>query len=281
MHWFKHDADASQDAKLQNVLLDYGLEGYGLYWYCLELIVGKIDVDNITFELEHDARIIARNTGSTAQKVEEMMRYFVSQGLFESGDQGRVTCLKLAKRLDKSMTSNHKMRELIDKIRGKSHDAIMISHDDGMINPDAVMQDKIRIDKNRIENTIDDSSESPELVVKKKKSKPTAFDDLTVSYQEKAFNVFWDKVEKKRTGKADALKAFLELTKGCSDDETDFRLSVICNWYDLYLAEDESRLLAENKKYLKGAGAWMREKPWQADKEALARFKAEYYGESK
>ena len=128
---------------------------------------------------------------------------------------------------------------------------------------------------------IDDSSESPELVVKKKKSKPTAFDDLTVSYQEKAFNVFWDKVEKKGTGKADALKAFLELTKGCSDDETDFRLSVICNWYDLYLAEDESRLLAENKKYLKGAGAWMREKPWQADKEALARFKAEYYGESK
>ena len=110
MHWFKHDADASQDAKLQNVLLDYGLEGYGLYWYCLELIVGKIDVDNITFELEHDARIIARNTGSTAQKVEEMMRYFVSQGLFESGDQGRVTCLKLAKRLDKSITNNHKKR---------------------------------------------------------------------------------------------------------------------------------------------------------------------------
>lgn len=131
------------------------------------------------------------------------------------------------------------------------------------------------------ENTIVDSGDSPELVIKKKKSKPTAFDDLTVSYQEKAFNVFWDKVEKKRTGKADALKAFLELTKGCSDDETDFRLSVICNWYDLYLAEDESRLLAENKKYLKGAGAWMREKPWQADKEALARFKAEYYGESK
>jgi hypothetical protein len=38
-------------------------------------------------------------------------------------------------------------------------------------------------------------------------------------------------------------------------------------------------LLPENKKYLKGAGAWMREKPWQADKQALAQFKSEYFGE--
>ncbi len=71
MKWVQHDTDANQDAKLQNVLLDYGLEGYGLYWYCIELIAQKVDKDNITFELEHDARIIARNVGSTPQKVEE------------------------------------------------------------------------------------------------------------------------------------------------------------------------------------------------------------------
>ena len=90
MKWFKHDSDASQDNKLQNVLLDYGLEGYGLYWHCLELIAGKVDSDNVTFELEHDARVIARNVGCTPQKVEEMMRYFVNVGLFENAD-GVVT----------------------------------------------------------------------------------------------------------------------------------------------------------------------------------------------
>jgi len=124
-----------------------------------------------------------------------------------------------------------------------------------------------------------DSVESPDLVSKKKKPKPTAFDDLTVSYQERAFNVFWKEVEKKKSAKADALKAFLELTKDLDNEKVDFALNVICHWYDLYLAEDESRLLPENKKYLKGAGVWMREKPWQADKEALAKFKADYYGE--
>lgn len=84
------------DAKLQEVLLDYGLEGYGLYWYCLELIAGNVEADNLTFELEHDARIIARNTGSTVQKVEEMMGRFSSLGLFENSN-GQITCLKLSK----------------------------------------------------------------------------------------------------------------------------------------------------------------------------------------
>lgn len=142
MRWIKHDTDANQDAKLQNVLLDYGLEGYGLYWYCIELIAGKVDKDNITFELEHDARIIARNVGSTAQKVEEMMRYFVELGLFEDS-QGTITCLKLARRLDKSMTSNPEMRQLIENI--KSHDSIMTQSE-------KPMQDKIRLEKTRVDN---------------------------------------------------------------------------------------------------------------------------------
>ena len=96
MKWFKHEASANMDAKLQEVLLDYGLEGYGLYWYCLELIAGNVEADKLTFELEHDCRIIARNTGSTAQKVQEMMTSFIKVGLFEES-QGRITCLKLAK----------------------------------------------------------------------------------------------------------------------------------------------------------------------------------------
>lgn len=144
MKWFKHDADANADAKLQNVLLDYGLEGYGLYWYCIELIAGNVDVDNLTFNLEHDARIIARNTGSTLQKVEEMMKYFVKIGLFECSENV-ITCFKMAKRLDKSMTSNPAMRELIHKLKSENHDGIMTESD-------SIMQDKIRLDKSRRDN---------------------------------------------------------------------------------------------------------------------------------
>ena len=99
MKWFKHDTDANMDAKLQEVMLDYGLEGYGLYWYCIELIAQRVNGDNLTFELEHDCRIIARNTGSTPQKVEQMMKSFIGLGLLNA-DNGHVFCLKLASRCD-------------------------------------------------------------------------------------------------------------------------------------------------------------------------------------
>ena len=162
MHWFKHDTDANADNKLQNVLLDYGLEGYGLYWYCIELIAGRVDKDKFTFELEHDARIIARNTGSTPQKIEEMMRYFVKIGLFENSD-GVITCLKLAKRLDKSMTSNPEMRKIIEQLKlnkeTKNHDGIMTQSCESLTESEKVMQDKIRLDQIREEETREENKD--------------------------------------------------------------------------------------------------------------------------
>ena len=130
------------DAKLQEVLLDYGLEGYGLYWYCIELIAGKVGAENLTFSLEHDARIIARNTGSTPQKITEMMTRFIDLGLFEDNG-GLVTCMRLAKRLDKSMTSNPEMRMAIEGIR-KNHDSVMTKSG-------KVMQEENRLEEKRRE----------------------------------------------------------------------------------------------------------------------------------
>lgn len=146
MDWFKHDSNANLDEKLQEVLLDYGLEGYGLYWYCIELIVGKTNTDNITFELKHDARIIARNTGSTPQKVEEMMKRFVTLGLFENKD-GKITCLKVAKRLMTSATSNPQMRTMIQNIKSSQSVEIPSCHRHDDVMPDKIRLDKIRLDK--------------------------------------------------------------------------------------------------------------------------------------
>ena len=154
MEWFRHDSNANLDEKLQDVLLDYGLEGYGLYWYCIELIVGKVSADNITFELKHDAKVIARNTGSTPQKVEEMMKRFISVGLFEN-DNGKITCLKVAKRLMSSATSNPKMRGLIQDIKQHYDTAIDTDRHDAIMTPsDFITADKNRIEQNRKENPL-------------------------------------------------------------------------------------------------------------------------------
>lgn len=115
----------------------------------------------------------------------------------------------------------------------------------------------------------------------KKNNKTRSFEPSNnLTSAQVAFNVFWDSVEARRVGKAEALKAFEKYTDGKSDDEIEFILNVICHWYDLYLKEDESRLLPENKKYLKHASTWLNSEPWKADPAAYLEFKKQYYGET-
>lgn len=152
MKWFRHDSSANMDAKLQSILLDYGLEGYGLYWYCLELISSKISSTNITFQLEHDARIIARNTGSSAKKVEEMMNKFIELELFESTN-GFVTCYRMAKRLEQSMTGNSNMRLIIKELKDNNNKV--------MTQSDKVMQEETRSEEIRLDKKKIKSKSSP------------------------------------------------------------------------------------------------------------------------
>lgn len=148
MKWFKHDTDASIDAKLQELLLDYGASGYGLYWYCVELIAQNINDSNITFELEHDARIIARNLNLTVQETKDMMQKMINLELFSISKNNKLACYALANRLDQSMTSSPKFRNLISRIKENSHDFIMTK---STISHDKVMQEEKRREKKRKE----------------------------------------------------------------------------------------------------------------------------------
>lgn len=112
MKWFKHQTDAHSDAKLEKVLMRYGAEGYALYWYCLELIAGKVDATNFTFELEHDADLLAYRLRIDSKRVEEMMHFMCNLGLFENSG-GRITCLKLAQQLDERWTRSAELKAVI------------------------------------------------------------------------------------------------------------------------------------------------------------------------
>lgn len=131
MQWFKHDTKAHTDARIKKLVLRHGAEGYAVYFHCLELIAGDIAENNLTFELEHDAEIIADNLKITStqevaaiDKVNDIMMYILELGLFESSDN-RIFCFKLLKRLDQSMTGNNHMRKLISDAKELNHDVIM------------------------------------------------------------------------------------------------------------------------------------------------------------
>lgn len=175
MRWFKHDSDASADAKLKRVRMKYGMAGYGLYWYCLELIAMGVEANKLTFELEHDAEIIAHDTGINYAVVQEMMVYMCDLGLFENTD-GRITCLKMASRLDQSMTSNPAMRKVISGI--KNHDPVM------MASSEPVTEScKNRREEKRVEEKREDKGQ------KRKRFTPPAVGEVVAYVAEKNLTV--------------------------------------------------------------------------------------------
>ena len=144
MRWFKHDSSAHRDAKLKKVKRKYGITGYGLYWYCLELIAGNVDRKNITFELEDDAEEISEEWCLDQLKVQEMMRYMVDLKLFEENN-GRITCLKIAHRLDDTTSRNPEIRKLLNLSQIKTASE----------NPEETSDrlDKTRLDETRLDQT--------------------------------------------------------------------------------------------------------------------------------
>ena len=116
MKWFKHDSDAHIDAKLEKLIMEYGAEGYGIYWYCLELISGKLSAEKITFELEHDAEIIGHRMKVDQIKVENIMKFMIKLGLFSQSNEN-IFCYALAKRIESSMAKNPQLKDIIDNIK--------------------------------------------------------------------------------------------------------------------------------------------------------------------
>lgn len=164
MQWFKHDTNATMDFKIKKLLIRYGAIGYAVYFHCLELIADTVDVNNITFELEHDSEIIAddlRIKGtpekSGRELVEEIMRYMVELNLFQE-DNGHIFCFKMLKRIDTSMTSNAKFREVINEAK-KNHDAVMITSDSVM--QDKIRQEEKRKEKKRLEENKEEGEQAP------------------------------------------------------------------------------------------------------------------------
>lgn len=142
MKWFKHDSDANTDTKLKKVRHKYGIQGYGLYWYCLELIAGSISKQNISFELEEDAEIIALEWSLDQLKVQEIIGYMVEIELFDVASNNRVRCLKLAKRLDDTNAKNPEIKAVINRINSES------------VGETPSKSDQTRLDKTRLDKTI-------------------------------------------------------------------------------------------------------------------------------
>jgi hypothetical protein len=227
MKWFKHDSDSSNDAKLKKLRLKYGAQGYGIYWYCLELIARNVEKHNLTFELEHDAELIADDFKLSSDLVQHIMTYMVELGLFEESN-GMITCLKMASRTDEYT------QKLLQSIKKYPDNITTLSAQS--------LTKSVLIEENRIEEIILDKKE--------KTIKTEVLEDY--------FEDFWYKYPKK-VGKEAARKAWNKATPDI------IKVIDAINWQretKQWQAED-GKYIPNPATYL-NQGRWMDEAPEQA-----------------
>lgn len=141
------------DAKLRKLMGKYGLQGYGLYWYCLELIAVNVDAHRLNFDLDHDAELISRFVGIHQDLVQEMMQFMVELNLFENRD-GIITCLKMSIRSDEYTQKLLRQARSIGTQSGQTPDNIPTLS--GQTPTKSALLEQIRTDKNNIRSSVPD-----------------------------------------------------------------------------------------------------------------------------
>ena len=144
-----------RDPKLERLIMKYGIEGYGLYFACVELIAGELSAEHPSFELEHDAELLAHKFHMDSRRVEEIMKVCVDLELFEyNPTRNRVLCLTLLKRLDESMSKAIRSHpEILRILKGAREQGLLENHS-GKV-PETFRKDsgpdEIRSDQDRVE----------------------------------------------------------------------------------------------------------------------------------
>lgn len=148
MKWFKHDSNSIHEAKLEKLIQKYGIEGYGLYYACIELISQRLSGDNIDFELHHDAETLAVKFKIDTLRVEEIMKFCVREGIFQYNiNSKKIMCLRLFEMLDVSTSQNPEIKKIASD---GSYKKLLESNSRlDKIRLDETTQDEIREEKNK------------------------------------------------------------------------------------------------------------------------------------
>jgi hypothetical protein len=118
MKWFKHFSSMSNDPKVRRLIRRFGVDGYGVYNYILELIVRRLETESPVPDLEETAGDIAADLQMDTLRVEEIVVFCIDQGLFESDEiTGRVVAHKIYKFLDSSTTRNAELKKMISEYK--------------------------------------------------------------------------------------------------------------------------------------------------------------------
>ena len=89
MKWFKHETNAVNDEKMRQLIYEHGLESYGFYMICLEIIAEKID-EKLDAKIEVSLQFLKEKSRLSQRKITEILSVFDQFSL--------ILCKKIVKK---------------------------------------------------------------------------------------------------------------------------------------------------------------------------------------
>ena len=109
--YFRHDFNAHSDPKIKKLRMRHGLEGYGFYWYVIELSRAEADGKLQVKEL---AEVLAFDLNLDLDKVKAMLKTMLESELLVhegKGDDAKVYSPRLLRDIDHMHEHREKNRE--------------------------------------------------------------------------------------------------------------------------------------------------------------------------
>jgi hypothetical protein len=145
MKWFKHSADAMHDEKIEELIMEYGIEGYGVYFGIIEIIADALSSENVDFDLKHRAKVLSRRFNINYEKLKKIIDFLVEINLLQiNPDTKNISCFGLLRQLDVSTSNNPEFKKIVND---SNYQKLLESNS---------RLDKIRVDKSRKDKKIID-----------------------------------------------------------------------------------------------------------------------------
>ena len=105
MKWFRHDSDAHNNLKFQEVWDKWKLMGYGLFWLCCELVASHSNSKRPRFLLKKDKnwlKYLKKVCGVSEGTLQKMLDDFAEINLISKKQlqKGTLSIPKMKERLD-------------------------------------------------------------------------------------------------------------------------------------------------------------------------------------
>ena len=120
-YYFSHDANSRNDPKILSMMLDYGIEGYGMFWIIVENLREQSE-----YKLMHNKstyRALAMQMHKTVEQIKQYVNDCILEyELFES-DQESFYSVSLLRRMNKKDEVRESRRKAANARWGKDKDA--------------------------------------------------------------------------------------------------------------------------------------------------------------